>query len=60
MEGVCGGWKICDFAPERRGKLPWSCRCSKLNAPGIEGRGDVDTGYAIIVNFIYCVLCMVY
>jgi len=31
--GVRGGWKICDFAPDRRGAA--GSRGWKLNAPGI-------------------------
>lgn len=29
-----GGWKMWDFAPERRGTAPWS-RWVKLKAPGM-------------------------
>ena len=33
-DGVRGGWKRWDFAPEMRGAEPWS-RAEKLNAPGM-------------------------
>lgn len=33
---VRGGWKICDFAPDRRGVAPASRWVEMLNAPGIE------------------------
>jgi len=32
---VRGGWKICDFAPDRRGVAPASRWAEMLNAPGM-------------------------
>jgi hypothetical protein len=32
---VRGGWKICDFAPDRRGVAPASRWVEMLNAPGM-------------------------
>jgi hypothetical protein len=37
-DGVRGGWKRWDFAPEMRGAEPWS-RAEKLNAPGMVACG---------------------